>query len=211
MISDRLNIVTHPLIQHKLTEMRRKDTPTNHFRQLLREISLLLAYEVTRELPLSNVKIETPLMETQAPSLDGKKLALVSILRAGNGLLDGVLDLIPSARVGFVGLYRDEKTLKPIQYYYKVPGSLSDRLVIVVDPMLATGNSASAAIDLLKKTGAKNIKFLCLLAAPEGVETLQKNHTDVEITTAALDVKLNDIGYILPGLGDAGDRMYGTK
>ena len=211
MISDRLNIVTHPLIQHKLTEMRRKDTPTNHFRQLLREISLLLAYEVTRELPLSNVKIETPLMQTEAPSLDGKKLALVSILRAGNGLLDGVLDLIPSARVGFVGLYRDEKTLKPIQYYYKVPGSLSERLVIVVDPMLATGNSASAAIDLLKKTGAKNIKFLCLLAAPEGVETLQKNHTDVEITTAALDVKLNDIGYILPGLGDAGDRMYGTK
>ncbi|MFL2822978.1 MAG: uracil phosphoribosyltransferase [Paracoccaceae bacterium] len=211
MISDRLNIVTHPLIQHKLTEMRKKDTPTNHFRQLLREISLLLAYEVTRELPLSNVKIETPLMETEAPSLDGKKLALVSILRAGNGLLDGVLDLIPSARVGFVGLYRDEKTLKPIQYYYKVPGSLSERLVIVVDPMLATGNSASAAIDLLKKTGAKNIKFLCLLAAPEGVETLQKNHTDVEITTAALDVKLNDIGYILPGLGDAGDRMYGTK
>ena len=211
MISDRLNIVTHPLIQHKLTEMRRKDTPTNHFRQLLREISLLLAYEVTRELPLSKVKIETPLMETEAPSLDGKKLALVSILRAGNGLLDGVLDLIPSARVGFVGLYRDEKTLKPIQYYYKVPGSLSERLVIVVDPMLATGNSASAAIDLLKKTGAKHIKFLCLLAAPEGVETLQKNHTDVEITTAALDVKLNDIGYILPGLGDAGDRMYGTK
>ncbi len=211
MISDRLNIVTHPLIQHKLTEMRRKDTPTNHFRQLLREISLLLAYEVTRELPLSNVKIETPLMETEAPSLDGKKLALVSILRAGNGLLDGVLDLIPSARVGFVGLYRDEKTLKPIQYYYKVPGSLSERLVIVVDPMLATGNSASAAIDLLKKTGAKHIKFLCLLAAPEGVETLQKNHADVEITTAALDVKLNDIGYILPGLGDAGDRMYGTK
>ena len=211
MISDRLNIVTHPLIQHKLTEMRRKDTPTNHFRQLLREISLLLAYEVTRELPLSNVKIESPLMETEAPSLDGKKLALVSILRAGNGLLDGVLDLIPSARVGFVGLYRDEKTLKPIQYYYKVPGSLSERLVIVVDPMLATGNSASAAIDLLKKTGAKHIKFLCLLAAPEGVQTLQKNHADVEITTAALDVKLNDIGYILPGLGDAGDRMYGTK
>ena len=211
MISDRLNIVTHPLIQHKLTEMRKKDTPTNHFRQLLREISLLLAYEVTRELPLSNVKVETPLMETEAPSLDGKKLALVSILRAGNGLLDGVLDLIPSARVGFVGLYRDEKTLKPIQYYYKVPGSLSDRLVIVVDPMLATGNSASAAIDLLKKTGAKHIKFLCLLAAPEGVQTLQKNHADVEITTAALDVKLNDIGYILPGLGDAGDRMYGTK
>ncbi len=211
MVSESLNIVTHPLIQHKLTEMRKKNTPTNHFRQLLREISLLLAYEVTRELPLSDVNIETPLIETMAPSLDGKKLALVSILRAGNGLLDGVLDLIPSARVGFVGLYRDEKTLRPIQYYYKVPGNLSERLVIVVDPMLATGNSASAAIQLLKESGAKKIKFLCLLAAPEGVEKLQNNHSDVQITTAALDEKLNDVGYILPGLGDAGDRMYGTK
>ena len=211
MVFKSLNIVTHPLIQHKLTEMRKKNTPTNHFRQLLREISLLLAYEVTRELPLSDVKIETPLVETMAPSLDGKKLALVSILRAGNGLLDGVLDLIPSARVGFVGLYRDEETLRPIQYYYKVPGNLSERLVIVVDPMLATGNSASAAIQLLKESGAKKIKFLCLLAAPEGVEKLQSNHDDVQITTAALDTKLNDVGYILPGLGDAGDRMYGTK
>ena len=206
-----LKIVDHPLVQHKLTKMRKKDTPTNHFRQLLREISLLLAYEITRNLDMTTVNIETPIENFEAPTLDGKKLALVSILRAGNGLLDGVLDLIPSARVGFVGLYRDEKTLKPIQYYYKVPGSLAERLVIVVDPMLATGNSASAAIDLLKKTGAKQIKFLCLLAAPEGVETLQKNHNDVEITTAALDAKLNDIGYILPGLGDAGDRMYGTK
>ena len=160
MVSKGLNIVTHPLIQHKLTEMRKKNTPTNHFRQLLREISLLLAYEVTRELPLSDVKIETPLVETIARTLDGKKLALVSILRAGNGLLDGVLDLIPSARVGFVGLYRDEKTLKPIQYYYKVPGNLSERLVIVVDPMLATGNSASAAIQLLKESGAKKNKVL---------------------------------------------------
>ena len=211
MSSSNLNIVTHPLIQHKLTEMRKKTTPTNHFRQLLREISLLLAYEVTRELPLSEIKIETPLIEATAPSLDGKKLALVSILRAGNGLLDGVLDLIPSARVGFVGLFRDEKTLKPVQYYYKVPGNLSERLVIVVDPMLATGNSASAAIDLLKQSGATKIKFLCLLAAPEGVKTLQKKHGDVQITTAAVDEKLNDIGYILPGLGDAGDRMYGTK
>ena len=211
MSSSNLNIVTHPLIQHKLTEMRKKTTPTNHFRQLLREISLLLAYEVTRELPLSEIKIETPLIEATAPSLDGKKLALVSILRAGNGLLDGVLDLIPSARVGFVGLFRDEKTLKPVQYYYKVPGNLSERLVIVVDPMLATGNSASAAIDLLKQSGATKIKFLCLLAAPEGVKTLQEKHGDVQITTAALDEKLNDIGYILPGLGDAGDRMYGTK
>ena len=211
MSSSNLNIVTHPLIQHKLTEMRKKTTPTNHFRQLLREISLLLAYEVTRELPLSEIKIETPLIEATAPSLDGKKLALVSILRAGNGLLDGVLDLIPSARVGFVGLFRDEKTLKPVQYYYKVPGNLSERLVIVVDPMLATGNSASAAIDLLKQSGATKLKFLCLLAAPEGVKTLQEKHGDVQITTAALDEKLNDIGYILPGLGDAGDRMYGTK
>ena len=196
MSSSNLNIVTHPLIQHKLTEMRKKTTPTNHFRQLLREISLLLAYEVTRELPLSEIKIETPLIEATAPSLDGKKLALVSILRAGNGLLDGVLDLIPSARVGFVGLFRDEKTLKPVQYYYKVPGNLSERLVIVVDPMLATGNSASAAIDLLKQSGATKIKFLCLLAAPEGVKTLQEKHGDVQITTAALDEKLNDIGYI---------------
>ena len=211
MSSGNLNIVTHPLIQHKLTEMRKKTTPTNHFRQLLREISLLLAYEVTRELPLSEIKIETPLIKATAPSLDGKKLALVSILRAGNGLLDGVLDLIPSARVGFVGLFRDEKTLKPVQYYYKVPRNLSERLVIVVDPMLATGNSASAAIDLLKQSGATKIKFLCLLAAPEGVKTLQEKHGDVQITTAALDEKLNDIGYILPGLGDAGDRMYGTK
>ena len=211
MSSININIVTHPLIQQKLTEMRKKTTPTNHFRQLLREISLLLAYEVTRELPLSEITIETPLIEATAPSLDGKKLALVSILRAGNGLLDGVLDLIPSARVGFVGLFRDEKTLKPVQYYYKVPGNLSERLVIVVDPMLATGNSASAAIDLLKQSGATKIKFLCLLAAPEGVKTLQEKHGDVQITTAALDEKLNDIGYILPGLGDAGDRMYGTK
>ena len=206
-----LKIVDHPLVQHKLTKMRKKATPTNHFRQLLREISLLLAYEITRNLNMTEVNIDTPLEEYKAPTLDGKKLALISILRAGNGLLDGVLDLIPSARVGFVGLYRDEKTLEPVQYYFKVPGELSERVVITLDPMLATGNSASAAIDLLKDSGAKTIRFLCLLAAPEGVETLSAAHPDVPIVTAALDRQLNDVGYIMPGLGDAGDRMFGTK
>ena len=208
---ENLTIVEHPLVQHKLTKMRKKDTPTNHFRQLLREISLLLAYEITRNLNISEVNVETPLEEFKAPTLDGKKLALISVLRAGNGLLDGVLDLIPSARVGFVGLYRDEKTLEPVQYYFKVPGELSERVVITLDPMLATGNSASAAIDLLKGAGAKTIRFLCLLAAPEGVKTLSAAHPDVPIVTAALDRQLNDIGYIMPGLGDAGDRMFGTK
>ncbi|PQM56615.1 MAG: uracil phosphoribosyltransferase [Rhodobacteraceae bacterium] len=208
---ENLTIVEHPLVQHKLTKMRKKDTPTNHFRQLLREISLLLAYEITRNLKMSEVNVETPLEEFKAPTLDGKKLALISILRAGNGLLDGVLDLIPSARVGFVGLYRDEKTLEPVQYYFKVPGELSERVVITLDPMLATGNSASAAIDLLKGAGAKTIRFLCLLAAPEGVKTLSAAHPDVPIVTAALDRQLNEIGYIMPGLGDAGDRMFGTK
>jgi uracil phosphoribosyltransferase len=203
--------VQHPLVQHKLTLMRQKDTSTAGFRQLLREISQLLAYEVTRELPLTTKKIETPLQEMDAPVLDGKKLALVSILRAGNGLLDGILELIPSARVGFVGLYRDEKTLKPVQYYFKVPTELEDRLVIAVDPMLATGNSSVAAIDLLKKAGANNIRFLCLLAAPEGIARMKEAHPDVPIVTAAIDSHLNEHGYIVPGLGDAGDRMFGTK
>ena len=206
-----LTIVDHPLIQHKLTELRKVTTPTNHFRKLLREISLLLAYEITRSMPMKLQEIETPLEKTNSATLSGKKLALISILRAGNGLLDGVLDLIPSARVGFVGLYRDEKTLKPVQYYFKVPSDLTERIIICVDPMLATGNSAAEAINLLKNAGAKNIRFLCLLAAPEGVENLTVNHPDVPIVTAALDRRLNDIGYILPGLGDAGDRMYGTK
>ena len=206
-----LKVVDHPLIQHKLTELRKVSTPTNHFRTLLREISLLLAHEITSSLPMKMKMIETPLEKMNSPTLSGKKLALISILRAGNGLLDGVLDLIPSARVGYVGLYRDEKTLRPIQYYFKVPSDLKDRIVIAVDPMLATGHSASAAIELLKKAGAKNIRFLCLLAAPEGVEILSNQHPDVPIVTAALDRQLNDIGYILPGLGDAGDRMYGTK
>lgn len=206
-----LTVVDHPLVQHKLTLMRRKSTPTNQFRQLLREISHLIAYEVTRGLPIENKSIETPMTSMQAPVLAGKKLALVSILRAGNGLLDGVLDLIPSARVGFVGLYRDEKTLQPVQYYFKVPYGMEDRVVIAVDPMLATGNSSVAAIDLLKNAGARDIKFLCLLAAPEGIARMQEAHPDVDIVTAAIDEKLSEIGYILPGLGDAGDRMFGTK
>ena len=206
-----LTIVDHPLVQHKLSLMRDKSTPTNQFRQLLREISHLIAYEVTRDLPLELCDIETPMRSMQAPVLAGKKLALVSILRAGNGWLDGVLELIPSARVGFVGLYRDEKTLKPVQYYFKVPDDLQNRVVIAVDPMLATGNSSVAAIDLLKQAGARNVKFLCLLAAPEGIARMQEAHPDVDITTAAVDDCLSDIGYILPGLGDAGDRMFGTK
>ena len=210
-MTEHVTHVTHPLVQHKLTLMRQKDTSTAVFRQLLREISQLLAYEVTRELPMTTRPIETPLQEMDAPVLAGKKLALVSILRAGNGLLDGILELIPSARVGFVGLYRDEETLKPVQYYFKVPTELEDRLVIAVDPMLATGNSSAAAIDLLKKAGATNIRFLCLLAAPEGIARMKEAHPDVPIVTAAIDAKLNDKGYIVPGLGDAGDRMFGTK
>jgi len=208
---DHLTVVDHPLVQHKLSLMREKGTQSAVFRQLLREISQLLAYEVTRELPMTTQKIETPIQEMDAPVLAGKKLALVSILRAGNGLLDGILELIPLARVGFVGLYRDEKTLEPVQYYFKVPEGLEDRLVIAVDPMLATGNSSVAAIDLLKKAGATNIRFLCLLAAPEGVARMKEAHPDVPIITAALDEKLNEQGYIVPGLGDAGDRMFGTK
>ena len=210
-MTDHLTVVDHPLVQHKLSLMREKDTSTAGFRQLLREISTLLAYEVTRNLKLTTRNIETPLTEMDAPFLAGRKLALVSILRAGNGLLDGMLDLIPSARVGFVGLYRDEETLKPVQYYCKLPGEVSERLVIAVDPMLATGNSSVAAIDLIKKAGATDIRFLCLLAAPEGVARMKEAHPDVPIVTAALDEKLNELGYIVPGLGDAGDRMFGTK
>ncbi len=210
-MTDHLTIVDHPLVQHKLTIMRDKTTSTHKFRQLLREISQLIAYEVTRPLETELVQIETPLTTMQAPMLAGKKLALVSILRAGNGLLDGILELVPGARVGFIGLYRDPETLKPVQYYFKVPDELQDRMVIVVDPMLATGNSSVAAIDLLKNAGARNIRFLCLLAAPEGVARMKEAHPDVAIVTAALDERLNDHGYIVPGLGDAGDRMFGTK
>src|SRR5210317_544385 len=205
-----VTVVDHPLVQHKLTIMRDKNTPTAQFRQLLREISQFLAYEATRDLALGTCEIETPLVPIQAPIMDGKKPALISILRAGNGLLDGVLDLVPAARVGFVGLYRDEETLKPVQYYCKLPQNMDQRFTIVVDPMLATGNSSVAAIDLVKEQGAKDILFLCLLAAPEGIERMRTAHPDVPIVTAAIDEKLNDLGYIVPGLGDAGDRMFGT-
>jgi uracil phosphoribosyltransferase len=210
-MTDHLTVVDHPLVQHKLSIMRDKDTSTASFRRLLHEISQLLAYEITRGLPMTTRSVETPMETMEAPVLEGKKMALVSILRAGNGLLDGVLELIPGARVGFVGLYRDEETLEPVQYYFKVPEALEDRMVIAVDPMLATGNSSAAAIDLLKQAGAKNIRFLCLLAAPEGVARMKEAHPDVPIVTAALDRCLNDKGYIMPGLGDAGDRMFGTK
>lgn len=210
-MTDHLTVVDHPLVQHKLTLMRDKGTSTAGFRRLLREITQLLAYEITRDLPLTTTNIETPMEEMDAPILAGKKLALVSILRAGNGMLDGVLELVPSARVGFVGMYRDEETMKPVQYYFKAPEALEDRLVIAVDPMLATGNSSVAAVDLLKKAGANNIRFLCLLASPEGIATMKEAHPDVPIVTASLDRQLNAKGYILPGLGDAGDRMFGTK
>lgn len=210
-MSEHLTVVDHPLVQHKLTLMRDKATSTAGFRQLLHEITQLLAYEITRELPMVTTTVETPMEDMESPVLAGKKLALVSILRAGNGMLDGVLELIPSARVGFVGLYRDEETLKPVKYYFKVPDALEDRLVIAVDPMLATGNSSAAAVDMLKEAGATNIRFLCLLAAPEGVARMKEAHPDVPIVTAALDRQLNEKGYILPGLGDAGDRMFGTK
>ena len=208
---DNVTVVDHPLIQHKLSLMRRKETDTARFRLLLREISLLLGYEVTRDLAMETRKIETPLAEMQAPFLAGKKLALVSILRAGNGLLEGMLDLIPSARVGHVGLYRDPQTLAAVEYYFKVPEHLDDRLVIVLDPMLGTGNSAIAAIDRLKEANARRIKMLCLLAAPEGIAALYAAHPDVAIFAAAVDERLNDHGYMVPGVGDAGDRLYGTK
>ncbi|MFL2938053.1 MAG: uracil phosphoribosyltransferase [Opitutales bacterium] len=210
-MSKHLTIIDHPLVQHKLSLMRRKETPSATFRQLLWETSMLLAYEVTRDLPLTTISLDTPLCRMQAPVIDGKKLALVSILRAGNGLLDGLLEVIPAARVGFVGLYRDENTLEPVEYYLKVPAQLDQRLVIAVDPMLATGNSSVAAIERLKQEGANDLRMLCLLAAPEGVARMNEAHPDVPIFTGALDEKLNERGYIVPGLGDAGDRMFGTS
>jgi uracil phosphoribosyltransferase len=206
-----VTVVDHPLVQHKLSLMRRKETPTAMFRQLIREISMLLGYEITRDLRMGTERIETPITEMDAPVLVGKKLVLISILRAGNGLLEGMLDLVPSARVGHVGIYRDPETLVAIEYYFKVPDELGERKVIVVDPMLATGNSAIAAVQRVKEGGAKDVKFVCLLAAPEGIEAFQQAHPDVPITTASIDEKLNDHGYIVPGLGDAGDRIYGTK
>jgi uracil phosphoribosyltransferase len=208
---DGVTVIDHPLVQHKLTIMRKKETSTAGFRRLLREISMLLCYEVTRDLELTLETIETPLTQMQAPIVEGKKLVFVSILRAGNGLLEGMLELVPSARVSHIGLYRDHETLQPIEYYFKAPDDLHERLLIVVDPMLATGNSAIAAIEKLKERGAKNIRFLCLLAAPEGIRNFQHAHPDVKVYTASIDSHLNEKGYIMPGLGDAGDRMYGTK
>lgn len=206
-----VTVVDHPLVLHKLTLMRDKHTPSAVFRQLLREISLLLAYEVARDLPITTQTIETPLAEMEAPILKGKKLVIVSILRAGNGLLEGMLDLMPSARVGHIGIYRNPVTLEPVEYYMKVPEDISERRVIVVDPMLATGNSVSAAIGRLKQKGAKDIKLVCLLSAPEGIAHVTQDHPDVHVYTAAIDSHLNSHGYIVPGLGDAGDRMFGTK
>jgi uracil phosphoribosyltransferase len=206
-----VTVVRHPLVQHKLSLMRQKQTSTSAFRDLLAEISMLLAYEVTRDLPLVFETIETPLCTMRAPLLDGKKVVLVSVLRAGNGMLDGMLRILPSARVGHVGLYRDPKTLAAVEYYIKLPSDLSERDVIVLDPMLATGNSAIAAIDRLTALQPRSLQFVCLLAAPEGIENFQRAHPEVPICTAAVDERLNDHGYILPGLGDAGDRLFGTK
>ena len=208
---ENLTIIDHPLVQHKLSLMRDKETSTRSFRILIRETGTLLAYEVTKDLPLITKEIETPLMKMNAPFLEGKKLCLVSILRAGNGLLDGFLDLVPSARVGHIGLYRDPETLVAVEYYLKLPELIDQRLVLALDPMLATGHSSAAAVTRIKENGAANIRFVCLLAAPEGVEYFIKIHPDVKIYTAALDDKLNDHAYILPGLGDAGDRIFGTK
>ncbi len=206
-----VHLVDHPLVQHKLTLMRQAERSTKSFRQLLHEIGMLLCYEITRDLPLQTIEIETPLARMRAPALAGKKLVFAPILRAGVGFLDGMLELVPSARVAHIGLYRDPKTLVAVEYYFKAPHDIGERRVIVMDPMLATANSASAAIDRVKEHGARDVRFVCLLAAPEGVERLRARHPDVEIWTAAIDERLNDHGYIVPGLGDAGDRMYGTK
>lgn len=206
----KFQVVDHPLIQHKLTIIRDKNTGTKYFREVVNEIARLLAYEVSREMPLEDIEIETPLVKTTQKQLAGKKVVIVPILRAGLGMVDGMLDLIPAARVGHVGMYRDEETMEPVEYFVKMPAGLENRQMLVVDPMLATGGSAVAAIDALKKRGATDIKFVCLVAAPEGVKVLQDHHPDVDIYTAALDEKLNEHGYILPGLGDAGDRLYGT-
>ncbi len=203
--------VDHPLVQHKLTLMRDKATSTKAFRELLREIGMLLCYEVTRDLPTAAVEIETPMTTMHSPCISGKKLVFAPILRAGTGFLEGMLELAPSARVAHIGLYRDPQTLKAVEYYFKTPKDMADRIVILMDPMLATGNSACAAVELLKKAGAADIRFVCLLAAPEGIEKLRCSHPDVRIWTAAIDSHLNEHGYIVPGLGDAGDRMFGTR
>jgi uracil phosphoribosyltransferase len=206
-----ITVLDHPLVQHKLTLLRRKETTTSEFRRLMRELSLLMAYEVTRDLPTETVAIETPLEAMQAPLLSGKKLCFVPILRAGNGMLDGMLDLVPSARVGHIGLYRDPTTLVPVEYYLKLPDDVRDRQVVVIDPMVATGHSAAAAISRLKQAGVTQISFACLIAAPEGIGALADAHPDLPIYVAAIDRQLNEHGYICPGLGDAGDRLYGTR
>ena len=206
-----LHLVDHPLVQHKLTLMRQKEASTNSFRRLLNELSMLMCYEVTRDMPMQDVEIETPLETMTSKMIDGKKLVLVSILRAGTGILDGMLTVVPGARVGHIGLYRDPKTLQAVEYYFKMPPDMTERDVVVVDPMLATGNSAVAAINRVKAMKPKSIKFLCLLTCPEGIATLHKAHPEVAIYTAAVDRQLNDHGYILPGLGDAGDRIFGTQ
>ncbi len=210
-MNSNVHLIDHPLVQHKLTLMRRKDASTNSFRRLLGELSTLMAYEITRDMPLQDMEIETPMETMTGRVIDGKKQVLVSILRAGNGFLEGMLNVIPGARVGHIGLYRDPATLQPVEYYFKMPHGMEERDIIVVDPMLATGNSAAAAVARLKETHPKSIKFVCLLAAPQGIETLQKAHPDVPIFTAAIDRELDSHGYILPGLGDAGDRIFGTK
>ena len=209
--NSKVHLVDHPLVQHKLTLMRRKDASTNTFRTLLNELSMLMAYEVTRDMPMQDIEIETPLEVTTSKVIDGKKLVFVSILRAGNGILEGMLSVVPGARVGHVGLYRDPKTLTAVEYYFKMPHDMEERDIVVVDPMLATGNSAIAAVERLKELNPKSIKFVCLLTCPEGIKALQTAHPDVPIYTAAIDRELNSHGYILPGLGDAGDRIFGTK
>ena len=211
MAPNGVNLVSHPLVQHKLSLMRERGRSIKNFRELLNEIGMLLCYEVTRDLPLEMVDIETPLTPMKAPMIAGKKLTFAPILRAGVGFLDGMLALVPSARVAHIGLYRDPETLQAVEYFFKAPHDLSDRMVVLMDPMLATGNSACAAATLLKTRGARDIRFVCLLAAPEGIAQFQREHPDVPIWTAAIDERLNDHGYILPGLGDAGDRMFGTK
>ena len=205
-----VNIIDHPLIQHKLTLMRQKDTGTKDFRELLEEIAMLMAYEITRDFPLKEIEIETPVAKCKAQVLAGKKVGVVPILRAGLGMLNGVVNMIPAARVGHVGMYRDPKTLKPVEYYCKLPSDVAERTLIVVDPMLATGGSAAAALTLLKEKGAKSIILMCLVAAPEGIKVINEEHPDVPLYEAAVDEKLNDKGYIIPGLGDAGDRIFGT-
>jgi uracil phosphoribosyltransferase len=210
-MTGNVHVIDHPLVQHKLTLMRDKESSTSKFRALLREISMLLAYEVCRDFPTTKIAIQTPIAPTMAPVLDGKKIVLVSILRAGTGILDGMLDILPSARVGHIGLYRDPKTLAPVEYYYKVPDNMGDRDVIVVDPMLATGNSAVAAVTRLKEASPRSIKFVCLLTCPEGLAVFHAAHPDIPVFTAAIDERLNEKSYIVPGLGDAGDRLFGTK